>query len=367
MRILVLANFGMGLYKFRKELLQELVGRNIEVYISLPGDEYIPLLEKLGCKYIETNVDRRGTNPISDLKLIKFYKKIIKQIQPNVVITYTIKPNVYGGMACKATKTPYIANVTGLGTSIENRGLLQKVTLTLYRIGLKKASCVLFQNEPNRQFFKDQHIVTNKTRLIPGSGVNLEHHCFESYPDHEAFIKFLYIGRIMKAKGIDELLEAAQRLKSKYPKVQFDLVGDSEEDYTQRLSELELRGIINYYGKQDNVHEFIKKAHATILPSYHEGTANVLLESASSGRPILASRVTGCIETFDENVSGLGFEVRNVDSLVATVIKFIELPYEQKKAMGLAGRKKMESEFNRQIVVNAYLDEIEQSVENHGR
>ena len=371
MRILVLANFGMGLYQFRKELLHELISSNNEVYISLPNDEYVPKLKKLGCNYIETYVDRRGTNPLTDLKLIRFYKKTIKSIKPDIVLTYTIKPNVYGGMACKATNTPYIANVTGLGTSIENKGLMQKITLTLYRIGLKTASCVFFQNEPNKKYFADKHIAFGKTRLIPGSGVNLNQHSFEDYPDKNEHIKFLFIGRIMKAKGIDELLEAAQIIKAKYPFVQFDLVGDSEDDYTERLSDLENQEIIKYHGKQDDIHSFIKKAHATILPSYHEGTANVLLESASSGRPVLASRVTGCRETFDENVSGFGFEVRNVESLVETVIKFINLSHKQKKVMGLAGRRKMEREFDRNIVINAYTEEIDALIyeleeSNHG-
>jgi galacturonosyltransferase len=358
MKILILANFGMGLYKFRKELLEELISQDNEVYISLPNDEYVPKLEKLGCKFIETHVDRRGTNPIRDLLLLFFYKNLISSLKPDVVLTYTIKPNVYGGIACKITKIPYIANVTGLGTSVENEGLIKKITLALYKLGLNKASCVFFQNEANRKFFIDKNIVKVKTNLIPGSGVNLEQYVFEEYPSSDEKIKFLFIGRIMKAKGIEELLGAAKEVRQKYPNVQIDLVGSYEEDYTQQIDELEKLGIVNYHGKQEDVHEYIKKAHAAILPSYHEGIANVLLESASSGRPILASKVPGCIETFDEGVSGMGFEVKNVDSLVEAIVKFIMLPHDQKKAMGIAGRSKMEREFDRSIVINAYIEEI---------
>lgn len=359
MRILVLANFGMGLFNFRKELLEELISRNNEVYISLPYDEYVPKLESLGCKFVVTNLDRRGTNPITDLKLLLDYINIIKRIKPDVVLSYTIKPNVYGGIACRITKTPYMTNITGLGTAVENEGLIQKITLGLYRIGLKKASCVFFQNENNREFFTEKRIVKNNTRLVPGSGVNIERHNLEEYPDDNETIRFLFIGRIMKAKGIEELFEAAKKVKEIYPYVQFDLVGGSEEDYVQQLVELNKLGIINYHGQQDDVHSFIKKSQATILPSYHEGTANVLLESASSGRPVLASRVPGCIETFDKDISGFCFEVRSVDSLVEAIIKFIHLPYDQRKEMGIAGRRKMEKEYNRKIVINAYLDKID--------
>ncbi|WP_221175153.1 glycosyltransferase family 4 protein [Alteribacter keqinensis] len=358
MRVLVLANFGMGLFNFRKELLEELIRQGHEVYVSLPNDEYVPKLKELGCKYVETRVDRRGTNPINDMKLLYHYIKLIKSTIPDVVLTYTIKPNIYGGIACGITKTPYLTNVTGLGTAIENSGLIQKITLRLYRMGLRNSSCVFFQNEYNRSFFVENNIAKGKTRLIPGSGVNLEHHNFKDYPTNDKNIRFLFIGRIMKAKGIEELFQAAKKIKGIYPNVEFHLVGGSEEDYTKQLAELEQTGIIKYHGHQSDVHSFIKVSHGTILPSYHEGTANVLLETAATGRPILASKVPGCIETFNPEITGLGFEARSVPSLVEAIRNFIKLPYPQKKLMGIKGRKKMEEEYDRKIVINAYLQEI---------
>jgi glycosyltransferase involved in cell wall biosynthesis len=361
-RVLVLANLGMGLYKFRKELLEELIENNQEVFISLPYDDYVSKLKSLGCKYEETtHLDRRGTNPLKDFKLILNYMKLIKRIKPDVVLTYTIKPNVYGGLACRITKTPYITNVTGLGTSIENKGVIQKLTLFLYKIGLKKASSVFFQNRTNLEFFNKEGIVNHNAKLIPGSGVNLSQHNLEQYPDEKKGIKFLFIGRIMKDKGIEELLQAAKEVKQRYPNTRFDLIGASEEDYSNELIELNNAGIINYYGLQNDVHSFIKESHATILPSYHEGTANVLLETASTGRPILATRVPGCKETYDEGITGLGFDVKSVESLTEAIIKFINLPYEKKKSMGLLGRKKMVKEFDRKIVIKSYLKEIKNS------
>lgn len=358
MKVLVLSNFGMGLYKFRKELLQELIKQGHEVFVSLPNDEYIPLLKNLGCEYIESKVDRRGTNPLSDMKLLLSYIKIINKIKPNIVLTYTIKPNVYGGIACRITKTPYLPNITGLGTAVENEGLMQKITLNLYKIALKNAECIFFQNEPNRQFFIDRGIIKNKSKVIPGSGVNLEQHPYEEYPSDKENIRLLFIGRIMKAKGIDELLEAARQIKVSIKNVEFHLVGFCEEGYSEELRELNDSGIIHYHGQQDDVHKFIKDSHATILPSYHEGTSNVLLESASTGRPILASNVTGCKETFDDGVSGIGFEVKSVKALISAIQQFLALPHENKKQMGIAGRKKMEQEYDRKIVINAYLEQI---------
>lgn len=358
MKVLILANFGMGLYNFRKELLEELIDQNIDVYISLPDDEYVTELKGLGCKFVETNLDRRGTNPVKDFRLLYRYIKIIKGIKPDIVLTYTIKPNIYGGIACMLTKTPYITNITGLGTSVENKGAIQKITIVLYKIALKRSSCVFFQNIRNRKHFIDNGIVKNKTRILPGSGVNLKKHNFEVYPSSDNNIRLLFIGRIMKDKGIEELLQAAKIIKEKYPNVQFDLIGEIEEDYKTKLSEYQRLNVINYYGKQRNVHAYIKESHATILPSYHEGLSNVLLESASSGRPILASKIHGCKETFIEGESGYGFSVRDVDSLVNTIIKFIKLPYDQKKNMGITGRQKMEKDFDRSVVINAYIEEI---------
>lgn len=358
MKVLVLSNFGMGLFKFRKELLQELTKQGHKVFVSLPNDGYVPLLESLGCEYIESNVDRRGTNPIADIKLLSSYLKIINKIKPDIVLTYTIKPNVYGGIACRITKTPYLPNITGLGTAVENEGLMQKITLNLYKIALKNAECTFFQNEPNRQFFIDRGIIKNKSKVIPGSGVNLEQHPYEEYPSDKENIRLLFIGRIMKAKGIGELLEAARQIKVSYKNVEFHLVGFCEEGYSEELRELNESGIIHYHGQQDDVHKYIKDSHATILPSYHEGTSNVLLESASTGRPILASNVTGCKETFDAGVSGIGFEVKSVKALISAIQQFLDLPHENKKQMGIAGRKKMELEYDRKIVINAYLEQI---------
>lgn len=365
-RVLILANNDIGLYNFRKELIKTLLSEKYQVYLSLPYGKKTQLLQNQGCFFIETSIDRHGTNPITDMKLLQNYKKIMQEYNPDIVLTYTIKPTIYGGMACQKMGIPYIANITGLGTAVEQGGLKQKLILILYKKAFRKVDCVFFQNQKNQSFFKEHGFSIPNQKLLPGSGVNLDAHCYEPYPEKDDTIHFLFIGRMMKDKGIDELLAAAQRIKEKYDHVLFDLIGFCEADYKGKaqLETLHKQKIINYMGHQDAIHDHIKAHHALIHPSYHEGMANVLLEAAACGRPVLASNIPGCQEAFDEGITGFGFEPRNVDDLVRAIEKFIALPYEDKKAMGIAGRKKMEQEFDRQIVVDAYMEEIENILKN---
>lgn len=360
-RVLIFANNDVGLYKFRKELLDELIKLENQVFIALPPGNFISSMKELGCNYIATDIDRRGMNPFKDIKLILNYTNIIKSVKPDVVLTYTIKPNIYGGFLCGIKKIPYIINITGLGTAIENTSIMQKLIIRLYKIGVKNASCIFFQNIENKKFFQ-KFINIKNSQVLPGSGVNLSEYSYKPYPENDTNIKIIYVGRIMKDKGINELFEAIKIIKKEYGNVNFELIGDTEENYTEQLNELEKNNLIKYYGVQKDVRPFINNCHAIILPSYHEGMANVLLESAATGRPVLASQVPGCIETFDEEISGFGFRVKDVNSIVETIRKFIELPYEQKKGMGLAGRLKMEQEFNRRIIIDAYLEEIAKAI-----
>jgi galacturonosyltransferase len=235
---------------------------------------------------------------------------------------------------------------------------MQKISIILYKVAFKKVNCIFFQNTENRQFFIDNNIAVDKHRLIPGSGVNLEQFQVLEYPPKN-FIEFVFISRIMKQKGIDEYLESADYIRRKYPNTKFHICGFCEEEYEGKLKKLQDQGIIEYHGMMRDVRTILEKTHCIVHPSYHEGMANALLESAASGRPVSASNISGCLETFDEGISGFGFEVKNTTDLIDKLIKFIELSYEQKKAMGIAGRKKMEKEYDRNIVVKAYIEEIE--------
>ncbi len=361
-KILILANNDGGLFHFRKELLKRLVKEKYEVIISVPLGEYRTQLEEMGCTYIPTAIDRHGLNPFKDGLLIINYGKIIRKYKPDVILTYTIKPNIYGALQARIRKIPYIVNITGLGTALQKDGLIKKVLLAMYRTSMKKADCVFFQNEQNMGFMKNNGCINSKTRLIPGSGVNIQENSELPYNNDDSHINILNITRIMKDKGIEEFLEAAERIKEAYPHVVFELLGNYEPDvkdiYEPRVVELQKRGIMNYYGYQKDVRPFIENCHCLVNPTYHEGMSNVLLEAAAGGRPVLASDINGCKEIFEDGIGGIAFESQNTDALVQAIRTFIELSFEEKQKMGKEARKYVEKYFDREIVIDAYLEEI---------
>lgn len=357
-KILILVNHDVVIYNFRKELVERLLKDGYEVYISSPYGERINDLLEMGCKHIDVKIDRHGTNILEELKLLYYYKKVIKEIKPDVVLTYTIKPNIYGGMACRMLKVPYIANITGLGTAVENKGLMQNITTTLYRIAFKKINCLFFQNTENMQLFKDKNIAVDKHRLVPGSGVNLEHFNVLEYPSDET-IEFVFISRIMKEKGIDQYIEAAKFIRNKYPNTKFHICGFCEEAYEDKLKDLQKQEIVVYHGMQRDIRKILSKTHCTIHPTYYpEGMSNVLLESSACGRPIITTNRSGCREIVDNGLNGYIVEQKNSNDLIEKIEKFLELSNEQRKLMGLAGRRKVEAQFDRKIVVDAYMDEV---------
>lgn len=379
MKVLILANNSVGLYKFRKELLEALLANKHEVFISLPNGDFIDDMQQMGCLIIETEISRHGTNPLTDLALTKKYCSIIKSVKPDIVFTYTIKPNVYGGIACQLCKVPYVANVTGLGTAVENGGILQKITLALYRTGLRKAKRVFFQNQANQDFMLRRKVVKGAYSLLPGSGVNLERFAPLLYPDETDGIHFVFISRIMREKGIEQYLEAAKHFKVAEPaeapdarhpersesgvegsKLHFHICGFCEPEYKGKLDEYIKNGVVIYHGMVRDVREIHKISHCTIHPSFYpEGLSNVLLESCASARPIITTDRSGCREVVDDGVNGYVVKQCDSEDLIQKIEKFLTLTHEQKMRMGHAGRLKVEKEFDRKIVVEAYLKETE--------
>lgn len=358
MKVLVVANFDVGLYKFRKELLQEIIDNGHDVYISLPNGDLVKPLVDMGCHFIETDLDRRGMNPVTDLKLILNYKRILKQVKPDMVITYTIKPNVYMGTLCRIKKFPYVINITGLGTAFQSQGAMLRVFVELYKLACKKAHTVIFENCENMQLFKDFGIVKeNQCLLNNGAGVNLEEYPFTEYPSDEK-IRFLFIGRVMQEKGIDELFKAAKRIKQEYENVYFDIVGPYEDDYKDVTEQLVNEGVIEYHGFQEDVKPFIEKAHCFVLPSWHEGMANTNLECAAMGRPIITSNIHGCLEAVKDGRTGFLAESKNADDLYNKIKKFIDLPYDEKVEMGQESHNHIVKNFDKKVVVFKTFERI---------
>jgi galacturonosyltransferase len=339
--------------------MKAIVDAGYQLYISVPDAEDVLAknFEEIGCHLIKTEFDRRGMNPLADFKLMMTYRRMIKQLKPVAVLSYTIKPNVYGGIACRLAGIPLIANVTGLGDAIENGGWLQKLTISLYRFGIGKAAQVFFQNETNKNFCVKHKIADSNATVLPGSGVNLNHHRFQEYaPD--GVIKFLFIARLLKDKGTEEYFETAKAIKAKYPQTEFQILGWKEGPYQQLMEDLVKSGIIKYLGTTSDIRPYLTDVHCTIMPSYHEGMSNVNLESSANGRPVITTNVPGCRETVDDGKTGYLVEAKSFKSLTEATERFIEMPYIQKVQMGLNARKKVEREFNRQIVVDAYLNEL---------
>ena len=359
MRVLVLANLGLGLYKFRRELLEEMV-KNNEVYFSVPFDEFVAPIEEIGCRFIDNPLlDRHGLNPMKELRLIAFYKKVIRDVRPDIVFTYTIKPNVYGGIVCASLGVPYVANITGLGISLEKSGLLQKICLMLYKKGLSNAQKIFFQNTENRDFMLSMGILKKPYDLLPGSGVNLRQYNVYPYPTCEE-VNFVFIARVMKEKGIEQYLQAAKEIRKRHPKAKFHVCGFCEQSYEKILNELDKNGTIIYHGLLTDMESIYKMSSCTIHPTYYpEGLSNVLLESAASGRPIITTDRAGCREVVEDGVNGLIVHQRNSRDLIEKIEKFLSMSIDERKKMGLAGRRKVEREYDREIVVNKYMKEID--------
>ena len=354
-KFLIVTNHSYMLWQFRRELIVELLKQG-EVVISTPfvghEDDFIAM----GCRCLDTTIDRRSLNPIKDFKLYCFYQRLLKKEQPNIVITYSIKPNIYMGYACRTLHIPYVVNVQGLGTAFQKKIISQVVTF-MYKKALDKAKTCFFENEANAVEFINRGIIGEDGKtVLHGAGVNLDYYPMRPYPDENDGVHFLFLGRIMSEKGVDELFAAARALKGQYgDKIVFDLVGFFEDEYKEIVEKLVEENIVCFHGFQTDPRPYYAAAHCVVVPSYHEGMCNVLLEGAATGRTLIASDIPGCRESIDEGVNGFLCRKKDVESLRSCMERFMSLTTMQRKNMGVSGRRKMEREFDREQVVQSTL------------
>lgn len=357
-KILIVTNHSYMLYRFRRDLILRLMKEH-EVVVSTPFVGHEDDLAAMGVRLIETDVDRRGINPKTDLKLLIAYRGLLRREKPDLVITYSIKPNIYMGLVCMLAGVPYCANVQGLGTAFQKKGLAQFVTL-LYKTALRRAKTVFFENEGNVGEFLSRRIIPReKATVLSGAGVSLEEYGHVVYPENEAF-HFLYIGRIMKEKGIDELFGAMRRLYAEFgAKVVLDIVGFFDDEYyKEQVERLAAEGVAVFHGFKTEPRPYYAAADCVALPSYHEGMSNVLLEAAATGRPVITSDIPGCREAVDADVSGFLCAVKDEESLYQQMRRMVSLPRQARIEMGNAARKKMEREFDKKMVVEKTVQAI---------
>ena len=359
-RVLIVANDFTAIYHFRMELLERLHHDGYEVVLAMPADEKNAAFEPVVTKLIPIPLSRFGTNPLAEIKTYFAIRRIIRSEKPDVVLTYTAKPNIYGGLAASAEKVPYIATVTGLGSNFEKQNLISRIMLLLEKAAFRNAKKVFFQNERNMAILHEHGIAVHNCGMVPGSGVNLRMNACEPYPENKT-VHFLAAARIRKDKGYDELFRVIRRFHDEGLCAQFHIIGWYEDDsYKETVEELQREyGVVFHdYVPHEQMHGHLSSCDCLIQPSHHEGMSNIILEAAATGRPCIVSNINGCKEAIRDGETGYLFEVKNAEDLYQKMTEFMRLDRGKRAQMGRMARKYMEQAFDRSAVVQIYIDEI---------
>lgn len=360
MNIVLSVNAAWNIWNFRRPLVEALLADNHTVTVLAPKDDTAIRLAGLGCRVHHLRMDRKGLNPVQNARLIVRMRQAFQELRADVVLSFTIKNNIFGALAARSIGVPFVPNVTGLGTTFLSGSLLQSSAILLHRLAFRRLPIVFFQNEDDRDLFVEKRVVSiDQAVLLPGSGIDLDHFAGTPYPDNSHAPIFLMIARLLRDKGIYEYIEAARRVKSFTPEARFQLLGAIDTENRTAISQNIVRlwedeGLIEYLGTTDDVRPVIAKAHCIVLPSYREGAPRTLIEAAAMGRPLIATDVPGCRAVVDDETTGYLCKVRSSKSLVNAIATFISLPEDRKAQMGQFGRRKMEREYDQRLVCDAY-------------
>lgn len=369
MSVLITVNAAWNIWNFRLPLIDALRADGHQITVLAPPDDAVAALERIGCRVRPLEMSVKGLNPVEDLKLQRRLTSIFREERPDVILSYTIKNNIFGARAARAAAVPFVPNVTGLGTAFLSGGLLQILAEQLYRRAFAALPIVFFQNEDDRDLFLDRRLVrAGQARVLPGSGIDLVRFAKEEMPPAEAPPVFLMIARLLRDKGVSEFVAAARRIKAGHPDVRFQLLGATGSQNRSAIDAATVQawvaeGVVEYLGTTDDVRPAIAAATCVVLPSYREGAPRTLIEAAAMARPLIATDVPGCRAVVAPEVSGFLCKVRNADSLAAAIERFLALSPEARRAMGQAGRARMESQYDQAIVVAAYREAIASLVE----
>jgi len=364
-KIAVIENGLFSTYTMRDGLMQFLLKEGFEVTVLTHTNSFVSQVEKTGIKVI--NIGSGNLNPVKVTKYIFNLYKALKRIQPDVCLTFSIRPAIWGNFITRVLKIPTITNITGVGPLFTSKNFAYLIARYIYRFALQRTKKVFFQNFDDMNLFLEKRFVTKDiAKRIPGSGVDYQKFAPMNFEGktNDSFI-FLFIGRLIKDKGIFEFVDAARIIRKKYPNVIFNVIGPfwHQNLKSNTITKTDLQNwiterIIDYQGEKKDVRKFIAESDSIVLPSYREGASNILLEAASMEKPIITTNTTGCKEIVDDGVTGFLCNVRDSIDLAKKMEKMLLLPSEQRNSMGKKARQKVINEFDKQIVIKAYLDAI---------
>ena len=361
MNILFSANSGWNIYNFRLNLVKTLLLQKHKIIIAAPFDIFIEKLTNLGCQYAPIEFNSKNTSILSNFFIIFKYYKIFQKYKIDVFFGFTIKPNIFGSIVARLYKVPTINNITGLGTTFLRGKFLEKFIIFLYKFSLKKSRFIFFHNSFDQELFLKNRIVNvNQTIIIPGSGIDLNFFTNKNIDNiNSSDLIFIFVGRIMLDKGINEFLEAAKLVKKNYIYSTFNVLGSIDNDskvIKNKIKDYHNRNIINYLGSTNDVRSFINNADCIILPSYREGLSRTILEAFALSKPVISTNVPGCNEIVKDGINGLLCKSKDMKSLASTIIKFIKLPLSVRQACGKEGRKLVEKKYDEKFVIQIYLN-----------
>lgn len=362
MRITLIANTGWTILNFREELIECLQARGGKISVLALPDESFGRLRQMGCECQPLEIDSRSKNVFREIGLLlQTYKALRQHPRPDIVLSFTVKPNIWGCIACRALSIPFLPNITGLGTVFLGRQFFQWIVVTLYRMSLAQLPIILFQNADDSAYFIKRRLARPEmVRHLPGSGVNLAKHIAQPMPPDARETRFLMVARLIEDKGVFEYVGAARALRATYPHLKFQLLGPLDKSPNPKitqdmLTQWQREGLIDYLGETESVAPYLTQAHAIVLPSYREGLPRTLLEGAATARPLIATDVPGCRDVVKDGVNGFLCAARDVSSLADACKRFAELSRKDQANMAAKSRTLAEKTFDVNLVIDAYL------------
>lgn len=365
MIVSIAVNAAWNVVNFRLGLIEALLAQDHHVHVLAPHGPEFAVLERLGCVTHALDIDCKGTHPVKDLRLMWQLRRYYDSIKPDVALHYTIKPVIYGSLAARSLGIPALNTITGLGTAFLSTGWLQSMVRHLYRVALRHARVVIFQNPDDRQLFLDHALVQPaQAMLVPGSGIDTLRFTPCPLPDLRGDAPvFLLLGRMLRDKGVVEYVEAARMLKARYPNACFALLGFLGVENVSAINQAQMdawvaEGMVEYWGETSDVRAMIAQADCVVLPSYREGMPRTLLEAAAMARPLVASDVPGCREVVTDGINGFLCEVKSASALAQAMARVAALSPAERGTLGRAGRSLVEQAFAMDHVIACYLRAI---------